>query len=206
MNRQILLENQLKHWHEVISDRSGDPDAYIRRGMVYFKLGQIAESIKDFDQAEALDPRIKPYLWQRGLSYYYGEQFQAGADQFEIDLTVNSQDVEETVWRYLCQAKLQGVESARISLLPVSGDSRTIMGQVYSLYQGNCSPDEVLNRGTWLGQQGRFYAHLYVGLYYEAAGDQERSRYFITQAATQYKLNDYMWDLSLVHCQLRGWQ
>ena len=96
MNRQILLENQLKHWHEVISDRSGDPDAYIRRGMVYFKLGQIAESIKDFDQAEALDPRIKPYLWQRGLSYYYGEQFQAGADQFEIDLTVNSQDVEET--------------------------------------------------------------------------------------------------------------
>jgi hypothetical protein len=34
--------------------------------MVKFKLGQIAE----FDTAEKLEPRIIPYLWQRGLSYY----------------------------------------------------------------------------------------------------------------------------------------
>jgi hypothetical protein len=40
-------------------------------GMVKFKLGQIAEFFAEFDTAEKLDSRIIPYLWQRGLSYYY---------------------------------------------------------------------------------------------------------------------------------------
>jgi hypothetical protein len=39
--------------------------------MVKFKLGQIAEFFAEFDTAKKLDSRIIPYLWQRGLSYYY---------------------------------------------------------------------------------------------------------------------------------------
>jgi hypothetical protein len=39
--------------------------------MVKFKLGQIAESIAEFDTAKKLDSGIIPYLWLRGLSYYY---------------------------------------------------------------------------------------------------------------------------------------
>ncbi|MDD1417526.1 hypothetical protein MEN41_23965, partial [Dolichospermum sp. ST_con] len=82
-------------------------------------LVKITDSIQDFDHAEKLDFQITPYLWQRGLSYYYAERFAEGAKQFEIDLTVNAQDVEETVWRYLCIAKLSGVAEARNCLLPV---------------------------------------------------------------------------------------
>lgn len=98
------LENQLQRCHETIRNQPKNPNAYIRRGMVNFQLAKIDESIQDFDMAEQLDNRIKPYLWQRGLSYYYAERFAEGAEQFEIDLTVNAQDVEETVWRYLCIA------------------------------------------------------------------------------------------------------
>ncbi|MFM9156914.1 MAG: tetratricopeptide repeat protein, partial [Dolichospermum sp.] len=108
-----------------------NPHSYIRRGMIYFKLGKIQESIQDFDTAENLDLRITPYLWQRGLSYYYAAQFFQGAKQFEIDLTVNSQDVEETILRYLCMARLSGVTEARNSLLPVRNDPRKIMGVIY---------------------------------------------------------------------------
>ncbi|MGC9525099.1 MAG: tetratricopeptide repeat protein [Limnospira sp.] len=205
MNRQTLLHNQLAHWDASIRDRLGDPEGYIRRGMVYFKLAQIPESIRDFDRAEALDPRVKPYLWQRGLSYYYAGEFQAGADQFEIDLTVNARDVEETVWRYLCIARLRGAQVAQNTLLPVGPDPRRVMRQIYTLFQGNCTPDEAITAGAWGGRKGRFYAHLYVGLYHEATGDELRSRHFITRAATQYQVNDYMWDLAVVHCQLRGW-
>ncbi|MHC5830069.1 MAG: hypothetical protein ACYT04_82610, partial [Nostoc sp.] len=112
--------------------------------------------------------RIKPYLWQRGLSYYYAERFAEGAEQFEIDLTVNTQDVEETVWRYLCIARSLGVEEAQKSLLTVKNDPRRVMQRVYDLYAGNCTPDDVLTVGQSEGIKGNFYSHLYLGLYYEA--------------------------------------
>jgi len=117
MYSQISLENQLKTWNDAIASRPEDSKAYIQRGMVNFKLARIAPSIQDFDRAEELDSSIMPYLWQRGLSYYYAERYAEGAKQFEVDLKVNSQDVEETVWRYLCIARSQGVTAAQNSLL-----------------------------------------------------------------------------------------
>jgi hypothetical protein len=65
--------------------------------MVYFKLEKIQESIADIDTTEKLDVRLTPYLWQRGLSYNYAGRFAEGAKQFEIDLTLSAQYVEETV-------------------------------------------------------------------------------------------------------------
>lgn len=75
MDSQISLLNQLKRWNEAIASRPEDPRAYIQRGMVNFKLARIAPSIQDFDRAEELDASITPYLWQRGLSYYYAERY-----------------------------------------------------------------------------------------------------------------------------------
>lgn len=199
------LENQLKHWNEIISKQSQNPDAYIRRGMVKFQLAAIAESIQDFDTAERLDNRLTPYLWQRGLSYYYAEKFAEGAQQFEIDLTVNSQDVEETVWRYLCIARLIGVEEARKSLLTVKNDPREIMCCVYDLYADNCTADDVLRVGKIGGDRGQFYAHLYLGLYYEAHNDMALAKDYIVQAADKYQIEDYMWYLARVHKKIRGW-
>ncbi len=74
----ISLEQQLTSWSNFIHSHPNAVKGYIQRGMVYFKLAKIAESIQDFDHAEQLDPTIKPYLWQRGLSYYYTEQYQLG--------------------------------------------------------------------------------------------------------------------------------
>lgn len=199
------LESQLKHWNESIINQPNNPNVYVRRGMVYFQLGKIEESITDFDTAEKLDDRITPYLWQRGLSYYYVERFAEGAKQFEIDLTVNAQDVEETVWRYLCIARLSGVESARNSLLPVKNDPRKIMRSVYDLFAGNCTTDDVLNVGKLAGLKGNFYSHLYLGLYYEAAGNLELAKEYIVKAADNYRIDDYMWYLAVVHKQVRGW-
>ena len=45
----------------------------------------------------------------------------------------------------------------------------------------------------------RFYAHLYVGLYYEAAGQAERAREHITLAAETYAEDNYMSDVARVH-------
>jgi len=199
------LENQLQRWNETVRNQPQNPNAYIRRGMVKFQLAKIDESIEDFDMAEKLDERVKPYLWQRGLSYYYAERFAQGAQQFEIDLTVNFQDVEETVWRYLCIARISGVEEARNSLLTVKNDPRPVMRQVYDLYAGNCTPDDVLNVGQSQGTKGNFYSHLYLGLYYEAENKLDLAQEYIVKAADNYKIDDYMWYLAQVHKTLRVW-
>lgn len=200
------LENQLQRWNETIKNQPNNPNAYIRRGMVYFQLAKIDQSIQDFDTAEKLDARIIPYLWQRGLSYYYAERFAEGAQQFEIDLTVNAQDVEETVWRYLCIARLVSVTEARNSLLPVKNDPRRIMRSVYDLYAGNCTADDVLNVGKSEGIKGNFYSHLYLGLYYEAENNIDLAQDYIVKAADNYQIEDYMWYLARVHKNLRQWR
>ena len=47
-------------------------------GMRSFRKSDVAGSIKAFDEALRLDPAIRPYLWQRGLSLYYaGDHLQA---------------------------------------------------------------------------------------------------------------------------------
>ncbi|BAT52155.1 expressed protein [Nostoc sp. NIES-3756] len=199
------LENKLKQWDEVICKQTKNPNAYIRRGMVKFQLAKIDESIDDFDTAEKLDSRLKPYLWQRGLSYYYADRFAEGAKQFEIDLTVNSQDVEETVWRYLCMARVVGVTEARQQLLTVKNDPRRVMRSVYDLFAGNCTADDVLNVGQAEGVKGLFYSHLYLGLYYEAENNGDLAQVYIVKAADKYKIDDYMWYLAQVHKKLRGW-
>ena len=207
------LENELNRSNQVIRSCPNDPKAYIRRGMANFKLAKIDESIEDFDRAEKLDPRLSPYLWQRGLSYYYAERFEEGAKQFELDLTVNAQDIEETVWRYLCIARLKGVSEARNSLLVVRNDPRLVMHSVYELYAGNCTTDDVLAAGQKEGRRGRFYSHLYVGLFYEAeeeverfsSGDASLTRQYIVKAVNEYQLDDYMWHLASVHQRLRRW-
>jgi tetratricopeptide (TPR) repeat protein len=200
------LENQLQECNNTINLQPSNANAYVRRGMVYFKLGKIAASIQDFDHAEKLDFQITPYLWQRGLSYYYAERFAEGAKQFEIDLTVNAQDVEETVWRYLCIARLSGVTEARNSLLPVKNDPRKIMKSIYDLFAGSCTIDDVLNVGKLAGLKGKFYSHLYLGLYYEAENKLELAQKYIVKAADEYKIDDYMWYLAVVHKQLRKWE
>ncbi|MBU7581874.1 MAG: hypothetical protein KAF91_03005 [Nostoc sp. TH1S01] len=199
------LENQLQHWDHIISSQPNNPKAYIRRGMVKFQLAKIDESIQDFDTAEKIESRLKPYLWQRGLSYYYAERFTEGAQQFEIDLTVNANDVEETVWRYLCIARWQGLETARNSLLKVKNDPRRVLRFVYNLFAGESTPDEVLNVGNSEGIKGKFYSHLYLGLYYEAENNLNLAQEYIVKAADQYQIDDYMWYLAQVHKKLRGW-
>lgn len=205
MFHQNSLEKELSYWQQAIQDRPSDAQAYIRRGMVNFKLAKISASIEDFDTAEKLDQRLTPYLWQRGLSYYYAEKFTEGAKQFEIDLTVNGKDVEETVWRYLCMARQSSLIEAKKSLLNVKNDPRLLMGKVYELYAENCTAEEVIATGKKEGKRGNFYSHLYLGLYYEVAEDCGRAREYIAKAVEEYPLDDYMWHLARVHQQLRGW-
>ena len=54
-----------------------------------------------------------------------------------------------------------------------------------------------------------FYAHLYLGLYYEGTGDSEQAQKYIGLAASDEVkaasgVNSYMWDVARVHRLLRS--
>ena len=205
MNHVAQLESELQRLTRHLDADPHHPQGFIQRGMTYFKLGHIAEAIADFDCADHLNPALTPYLWQRGLAYYYAERFADGAKQFEVDLTVHKHDVEETVWRYLCQAQIQGVQAARASLFPVRNDARPVMAWVYKLFAGECDAEMVCAQYRDAGEREQFYSHLYVGLYYEAERDAPRARQYITQAAAMQIVDDYMGWVAMVHQHLRGW-
>ena len=99
-------------------------DAYDARGSEHFKLGHIAESIADFDRFIKLRPDQEPSHWKRGISYYYAGRWEEGRKQFEGYQTVDDNDVENAVWRYLCMARGQSALAARKDILKIKPDLR----------------------------------------------------------------------------------
>ena len=51
-------------------------------------------------------------------------------------------------------------------------------------------------------KEARFYARLYVALYYESEGDEKKCREYLTEAVEKYKIGHYMWDVAAVHLKL----
>jgi lipoprotein NlpI len=64
-------------------------------------------------------PKMRPYMWQRGLCLYYLGKLQEGAQQFRDDVAVNPNDTEEAIWAFLFEAQLVGPEQARQQFLQV---------------------------------------------------------------------------------------
>ncbi|XP_043815272.1 uncharacterized protein LOC110620122 isoform X4 [Manihot esculenta] len=114
----------------------------IRRGMVLFRQGDVLGSLAEFDKAIELDPRQKAYLWQRGLSLYYLDRFEEGAEQFRLDVAQNPNDTEESIWCFLCEAQLYGVDEARKRFLEVGRDPRPVMRDAYNMFKDRGDPEK----------------------------------------------------------------
>ena len=189
---------------EAIKVNPTTPLPWYLRGREHFKAGKIAESVADFDKFVQLQPQAENQQWERGISYYYAGEFAKGAKQFEDYQKYHDQDVENSVWRYLCVARLNGVDKAKANLLPITNDSRVPMMQIYALYRGKLKPEDVLSAANAdppnreLLNQRLFYAHLYIGLWHEAAGNADEAKKHILEAE-KHKIAHYMWDVAHVH-------
>ena len=119
-------------------------DAYYLRGREHFRLGKIDESVADFDHFVRLKPAAEPRQWERGITLYYARQYKQGEQQFELYQTYHDNDVENSVWRYLCMVPTVGVDKARSVMLPIKNDPRPGMMQVYDLFRGKLEPEQLL--------------------------------------------------------------
>lgn len=179
-----------------------------REGMQAFSAGKVEKSIEIFDGIIAERPAMKPYLWQRGLSLYYADKFKEGAEQFKSDVAVNPNDTEESIWYFLCLARLEGFEAAKADLLKVGEDRRPVMRAVLKLFQGETDEAALQTFASSNNGGDLFYANLYLGLWREAQGDETGARRFIKAAANSpygKGSGDYMADLAKVHVARRGW-
>jgi lipoprotein NlpI len=182
--------------------------ACLNRGMRHFREDKIAASIRDLDRAAELDPQMAPQLWQRGISDYYAAKFDAGRRQFELHKTVNPNDVENAAWHFLCVARLRGIDSAKKGLMKIdlAQDDRVPMAEIYAFYAGRGSEAAVLKAAKQAETEtARMYAHLYLGLYFEVAGDAKKARSHLQQAAGARVSDNYMHDVAKVHLLERKW-
>lgn len=193
-----VVESETTTEVETLSPRERD-----QRGDERLFVGRFAEAADDFDAYVEAFPESDPYHWRRGIAYYYAERYEEGAAQFVRHRTVNPNDVENAAWHFLCVARYEGLASARAALLPVGPDQRDPMREVYELYAGRATVEDVLSRASSSPQyDAEFFAHLYLALYFDVLGDLERARYHIRLATTEHARGHYMGRVAQAHADV----
>ena len=175
----------------------------MRQAEADFLAGRIEESVAGFDQVARARPDAAPQFWQRGIALYYAGRYDDCVRQFEEHRIVNPDDVENAAWHFLCVARGESPDAAVAALLPVGRDSRRPMREIYEMFRGRMSPQEVLS-AAGAQASARFYAHLYRGLYHEAWGRTEAAReeIFLASDARFARFGGYMHGVAVVHRNL----
>ena len=191
---------------------AGETKSRYAKGEEHFFAGRIAESLVEWDAQVKEDPAALPGHWQRGLALYYADRFRDGRAQFETHQKVNSEDVENAAWHFLCVVKLENVEAARKVFIPITRDTRVPMKEIHALYAGKGTPEAVMKAAEAgdvppaVRSRQLCYAHLYLGLYFEVLGDAAKAKSHMLKAAKLAPAANYMGQVAVVHCRVRGWQ
>ena len=194
------LREEIAALDRAIVASPGSAELHVRRGGAWFRAADNDRALRDFDRAVALDRRLLPYLWQRGISLYYARRFEDCVEQFESHRLVNGNDVENAAWHLLCLARLEGLEKARKGMLPVGPDPRRPMTEIDALYRGRGSAGQVLEAAGG-SASGQFYAELYLGLFAHAEGRNAEARAHL-ERANALDFPHYMGDVARLHWQL----
>eukprot|EP00798_Chlamydomonas_sp_ICE-L_P031853 gene31853-7059_t len=131
--------------------------------MAKFRENDVEGSVGDFDAGHVSDTQhaalpVAEGAITRGLSLYYMENFEDASKQFRDDVAVNPNDTEESIWAFLSDAQLMGVEGA----------------QKQFLENGDPNPDRISGA---IGDEGsKFYGLMYVGLWYESRNNMEGAK------------------------------
>ncbi|KAL3632750.1 hypothetical protein CASFOL_025734 [Castilleja foliolosa] len=211
LSRRLIVPAVTGLWDALTGANSArDAAVAVRRGMLLFRQGDVLGSVVEFDKAIEFDPRQRAYLWQRGavLLCTLFIRFEEGAEQFRLDVAQNPNDTEESIWCFLCEAQLFGVDEARKRFLEVGTDRRPVMREAYRMFRDGGDPEKLVAAFSDGRESEYFYASLYAGLYYESQNKSDEAKLHLVAACKSpygSRSDDYMASLAKVHCDCRNW-
>lgn len=205
------LEEKLAALDQQITATPDDVELYSQRGDVRFFLGDFREAVADYDRMVELRPELDASHWRRGIACFYAGEYEKAAGQFERYNSFDNVDRENGIWRYLSQVKAYGLDKAREGLLKYEKDDREPFPDVYRLFAGDITPDEILQHIADASisdserQKRLFYAELYIGLNHAVEDKPDEARPHLEAAAGNkwgesagYGPN-YMWRVAGLH-------
>ena len=171
MNKELTaeLEGQLKALPAIVDTDADAVGKYSRRGDLHMFLGKFAEAETDYKKMSELKPDLDASHWRLGIAMYLAGHPEDAAAQFDKYHSFDNVDRENGIWRYLSHRAAFGKEKAREQLLKYEKDDRPPFREVYQLFEGTLTGDQVLQSiSPELPESSRqsrlFYAQLYVGL------------------------------------------
>ncbi len=180
--------------------------AYSARGDARLFLGEFAGAVADFEKMIALDPAQDAPHWRLGIAYYFAGDFAKSARQFEKYHAYDGRDRENGIWKFLAQAKGEGIEKARAGMLVYTRFDREPFPSLYEMFAGKKSPDEVLaevaKKGLADNAEVMFFANYYGGLEEDLRGHRARAVDLLGQAVASPAGRDarggagYMWQVA----------
>ncbi len=182
------LRKRLDDLNARVKERPNGIDGYSARGDVRFFLGDFPGAVADYSKMVELDPASDTSHWRRGIAFFYAGKYADAAAQFERYHAFDNVDRENGIWRYLSMYRAQGKDQARKELLRYEKDDREPFGDVYRLFSGEMTPEQILQRIREAGisdderEKRLFYAELYIGLNELVEGRPEQAARHLTQA------------------------
>lgn len=164
------FDGEIAQFTEQIGKSPKTVNLYSIRGDAYFFRGKFSEAVADYEKMVELQPDLETSHWRKGIAYFYAKRYKDAAVQFENYHAFDNVDRENGIWRYLSQTKALGRDKAREGLLKYEKDDREPFPDVYRLFSGELTGDEVVKRindakiSPREREQRLFYAELYVGL------------------------------------------
>jgi lipoprotein NlpI len=166
-------------------------DQHSRRGDLQMYLGHFGEAETSYRRMVELDPALDASHWRLGIACFFADHPKAGADQFEKYHSFDSVDRENGIWRYFCHYRASGKDIARKQLLRYDKDDRPPFREVYQLFQGTLTAEDVLKTASAASPATRaqrlFYSQLYVGL----NASLEKDRTTAIKSLQQATLNEW---------------
>ena len=183
LNSELIetLTRQLKSM-EAIDSRAADAvSLYSARGDVLMFLGDFEKAESDYLAMVKLKPEIGASHWRLGIAMFFAKHPEQAAEQFDKYNSFDNVDRENGIWRYLSHYRAFGRDEARRQLLRYEKDDRPPFKEVYRLFDGGLTADDVLKAIpddlAAVDRESRlFYSHLYIGMNQVVEGDTDAAR------------------------------
>lgn len=197
---------EVRKLDQAIAASSESVDLYSRRGDSHLFLGHFPQAVADFEKMILLDPSQDAPHWRLGIAYYFNGDFAKSMKQFEKYHAHDGRDRENGIWKFMAQAKFEGIEKARAEMLPYARFDREPFPILYEMFAGRKTDDDLASAMTRNevrdDKTAQFFANYYLGVYEHLLGDDVRAREHIGKAlalfpeANKKSGPGYMWQIA----------